>query len=38
VLEQRLADSGASEEHKVLACTGLRALKEKSSIRLSFPP
>jgi HEAT repeat protein len=32
VLEQRLADSGASEEHKVLACTGLRALKEKSSI------
>jgi HEAT repeat protein len=33
VLEQRLADSGASEEHKVLACTGLRALREKSSIR-----
>jgi len=32
VLEKRLADSGASEEHKVLACTGLRALKEKSSI------
>ena len=32
VLEQRLADSGASEEHKVLACTGLRAFKEKSSI------
>ena len=32
VLERRLADSGASEEHKVLACTGLRALKEKSSI------
>jgi HEAT repeat protein len=31
-LEQRLADSGTSEEHKVLACTGLRALKEKSSI------
>jgi len=33
VLEQRLADSGASEEQKVLACIGLRALKEKSSIR-----
>src|SRR5262249_21550993 len=32
VLEQRLADSGASEEQKVLACTGLRVLKEKSSI------
>ena len=32
VLEQRLADTGASEEQKVLACTGLRALKEKSSI------
>jgi HEAT repeat protein len=32
VLEQRLADSGASEEQKVSACTGLRALKEKSSI------
>jgi HEAT repeat protein len=32
VLERRLADSAASEEHKVLACTGLRALKEKSSI------
>jgi HEAT repeat protein len=32
VLEQRLADNGASEENKVLACTGLRALKEKSSI------
>jgi hypothetical protein len=32
VLEQRLANSGASEEHKVLACTGLRVLKEKSSI------
>ena len=32
MLEQRLADSGASEEQKVLACTGLRALKEKSSI------
>jgi HEAT repeat protein len=32
VLEQRLADSGASEEHKVLACTGLRVLKEKRSI------
>jgi HEAT repeat protein len=31
-LERRLADSGASEEQKVLACTGLRALKEKSSI------
>lgn len=31
VLEQRLADSGASEEQKALACTGLRALKEKSS-------
>ena len=31
-LEQRLADSTASEEHKVSACTGLRALKEKSSI------
>lgn len=33
VLERRLADGGASEEQKVLACTGLRALKEKSSIR-----
>jgi HEAT repeat protein len=33
VLEQRLADSGASEEQKVLACTGLRALQEKSSIK-----
>jgi HEAT repeat protein len=32
VLEQRLANGGASEEHKVLACTGLRVLKEKSSI------
>jgi HEAT repeat protein len=32
VLERRLTDSGASEEHKVLACTGLRALREKSSI------
>lgn len=32
VLERRLADSTVSEEHKVLACTGLRALKEKSSI------
>jgi HEAT repeat protein len=32
VLERRLADSGASEEQKALACTGLRALKEKSSI------
>jgi HEAT repeat protein len=33
VLEQRLAaDSGSSEEQKVLACIGLRALKEKSSI------
>lgn len=32
VLEQRLADSGASEEQKVLACKGLRVLKEKSSI------
>jgi len=32
VLEQRLADSGASEEHKVSACTALRALKEKRSI------
>lgn len=32
VLERRLADSGASEEQKVSACTGLRALKEKSSI------
>jgi HEAT repeat protein len=32
VLEQRLANSGASEEHKLLACTGLRALGEKSSV------
>ena len=32
VLERRLTDSGASEEQRVLACTGLRALKEKSSI------
>jgi len=32
LLEQRLTNSGASEEQKVLACTGLRALKEKSSI------
>jgi HEAT repeat protein len=32
VLERRLADSGASEEQKVLACKGLRTLKEKSSI------
>ncbi len=32
VLERRLTDSGASEEHKVLACTGLRALKEKRSV------
>ena len=31
-LERRLADSGASEEQKVLACTGLRALREKRSI------
>jgi HEAT repeat protein len=31
-LEQRLADSGSSEEQKVLACIGLRALKERSSI------
>ena len=33
VLEQRLADSSVSEEQKVLACTGLRALQEKSSIQ-----
>ncbi|WKA30043.1 HEAT repeat domain-containing protein [Bradyrhizobium roseum] len=32
VLEKRLADSGASEEQKVSACTALRTLKEKSSI------
>ncbi|HEY8211557.1 MAG TPA: HEAT repeat domain-containing protein, partial [Myxococcaceae bacterium] len=32
VLEQRLRDSGTSEEQKVLACIGLRVLKEKSSI------
>lgn len=32
VLERRLTDSGAAEEQKVLACTGLRALKEKRSI------
>ncbi len=32
VLEQRLVDSGSSEEQKVLACTGLRALHEKSAI------
>ena len=32
VLERRLADSGATEEQKVSACTGLRSLKEKSSI------
>jgi HEAT repeat protein len=32
VLERRLVDSGASEEQKVAACTGLRVLKEKSSI------
>jgi HEAT repeat protein len=32
VLERRLADSGASEEKKVLACKGLRIFKEKSSI------
>lgn len=32
VLERRLADNGASEEQKVLACKGLRVLKEKSSI------
>ena len=32
VLERRLTDSAASEEQKVSACTGLRALKEKSSI------
>jgi len=33
VLERRLAaDSGATEEQKVLACKGLRTLKEKSSI------
>ena len=32
VLERRLTDSGAAEEQRVLACTGLRALKEKSSI------
>ena len=32
VLEQRLRDSGSSEEQKVLACIGLRVLKEKSSI------
>ena len=32
VLERRLADSDASEEQKVLACKGLRILKEKSSI------
>jgi len=32
VLERRLADSGSSEEQKVSACIGLRALKEKSSI------
>jgi len=32
VLERRLTDSGVSEEQKVLACTGLRALKEKSSV------
>jgi HEAT repeat protein len=31
-LERRLVDSSASEEQKVLACTGLRALKPKSSI------
>ena len=32
VLERRLTDGGASEEQKVLACKGLRTLKEKSSI------
>jgi hypothetical protein len=32
VLEQRLAGSGSSDKQKVLACIGLRALKEKSSI------
>jgi len=32
VLERRLADSGASEEQRVLACKGLRVLKEKRSI------
>jgi HEAT repeat protein len=32
VLERRLADGGASEEQKVLACTGLRALREKTSV------
>jgi hypothetical protein len=32
VLERRLADTATSEEQKVLACTGLRALKQKSSI------
>jgi HEAT repeat protein len=32
VLEQRLADNGASEEQKVLACKGLRILKAKSSV------
>jgi HEAT repeat protein len=32
VLERRLADGGASEEQKMLACKGLRTLREKSSI------
>ena len=32
VLERRLTDGNASEEQKVSACTGLRTLKEKSSI------
>lgn len=32
VLERRLADGGASEEQKVSACIGLRALKERRSI------
>jgi HEAT repeat protein len=32
VLERRLVDGASSEEQKVLACTGLRALKEKSSV------
>ena len=32
VLERRLTDGNASEEQRVSACTGLRALKEKSSI------
>jgi HEAT repeat protein len=37
VLEKRLRESGSSEEERASACTGLRALKEKSSMAALVP-